>query len=553
MITQAYLEQLGHEVVCLSDPAQAAKTYLSESPELIILDVVMEPLSGFDCARAIRESGEGDEWVPIIFLSANVDDKVIAQGIAAGGDDYITKPFSENVLKAKIAAMERIADMRHDLVAANKKLEKLSSIDTLTGLASRCAFEKQIEIVVSQAQRHKQLFALLFVDLDNFKIINDTLGHHVGDQLLKEVSKRMRKLLRKNDFIARLGGDEFAAILQNIPNESNAGYAAKKLLTAFEQPFIIDGKENFVTGSIGIACYPRAGEDVETIVRNADIAMYRAKDAGRNNFQYFSKTLNEEYLNRNELKKQMEIALGSDQFILNYQPKFNLKANKIIGFEALVRWHHPEKGTIAPDKFIPLAEESGFIVPLGEWIIKTACKQFAAWYHDGLDHLICAINISPYQLMHSNLIASLTDALEKNDLPAKSIELEITETAIMTEDSKNAKVLQELHDMGITLSIDDFGTGYSSLSHLKRLPIDMLKIDKEFVMDIPDDGDDVAIVKSVISLARSLGIDVIAEGVETEQQKQFLLDNGCNHGQGYYLSRPMAVKDVKQYLDSNKE
>jgi len=546
-----HLKQLHHEVVSTTDPTKALELYQTESPNLIILDVVMDKLSGFECAKLIRYDNTLPHWVPIIFLSAMVDDSFIEQAIESGGDDYLAKPVTSTTLKAKIAAMERIAQMQSQLKEVNIKLQQLSSTDTLTGLANRYYFEKEIKSMIANAKRNNHIFALLFIDIDHFKTINDSLGHQVGDLLLRDISKRMREIVRESDFIARLGGDEFAIILQEIDNTHSAGKIAHKLIKSLHQPYVINKNNIQVSASIGIACFPNAGKDMSTLVKNADIAMYRAKSAGRNNYQYFTDKLNVEHQEKSSIEIALSHSISNHELFLLYQPEYSLQSHDIIGMEALIRWQHDTLGIISPDKFISIAEENGFIIKLGDWILESVCKQYQSWLKEYHIDIPVAINLSPQQILKSDIAGRIKALLEQYSIPAHRIQFEITETTIMGHSGIVETTLKEFNKMGIKLYIDDFGTGYSSLSHLKLLPIDALKIDKEFVMDLAHDENDAAIVKSVISLSNALGLDVVAEGIETQQQLEFLIQHGCLKGQGYYFSKPLTPEDIIKLLTQN--
>ncbi|MDF1761519.1 MAG: EAL domain-containing protein [Coxiellaceae bacterium] len=549
LITATQLEKFGHTTVSISDPCATLETYKNEKPDLIILDVLMEKQSGYDCAKKITEYNfQKDDWVPIIFLSAILNDSAIEDGINAGGDDYLTKPLNTTILKSKIQAMERIARMRQKLLESTQKFEKLSLTDSLTSLPNRHYYEATIKQELANAERANKPLALLFLDLDKFKDINDTLGHHFGDLLLQQTAERIKNELRKGDYVSRLGGDEFSIILPNIKQPEDAAPVAEKINLVISKPFDLDGNEIQISSSIGIACYPEAGRDAETLTKHADIAMYRAKTLGRNTFQFFTSELNTAHSHKIEMERSLSKAISLNQLTLALQPKYQFSPKKIIGFEILLRWCHPKHGQISPDEFIPIAEETGFIIDIGEWVITHACEALDALSNYTNQELTFAINISPIQINKGSILALLEHEMQQHHLSPKQLEIEITETAIMAYSKTTEQALQHLHDFGIRIDIDDFGTGYSSLSHLKRLPIDGLKIDKGFVMDIPSDENDAAIIRAIISLAKGLDLDVIAEGVETEEQLQFLIDNGCNQGQGYYLSKPLSFDQAIELL-----
>jgi diguanylate cyclase (GGDEF)-like protein len=547
-LISASLIKFGHKVIAATNGIEALEKFKTEHPDLIILDVIMHGMDGFDCAQAIR-AHDRDDWVPIIFLSGAVDDENIARGINAGGDDYLTKPFSEVTLAAKIKAMQRIVDMRQKLFATTEKLGVLSAIDALTGINNRLQFEKVINEKIKQADEKKQSLALLFIDLDNFKSINDHLGHHIGDLLLKEIASRLSSTLRSNDFLARIGGDEFAVILSDIQLIETAGQIAKKILNVLTLPFNLAGNDIIMSSSIGIANYPFADSDVTALIQSADVAMYHAKSLGRNNFQYYTEELHKKNKQIAYLDSSLKFAIERKELFLTYQPIFDLKTRNLVGMETLLRWKHPELGMISPEIFIPIAEENGMIEALGWWVLRTVCEQGKQWDIASIKDFKLSINISSRQLLHKNLPSVLNSILHDTNISPHNIELELTETILMSHTGVSSNVLKEINAMGICISIDDFGTGYSSLMLLKRLPIRALKIDKSFVSDLTTNSSDAIIVNSVINLAKNLGLVVIAEGIETEEQFKFLVANGCTQGQGYYLSKPLTTEQITDFIN----
>lgn len=546
LITDA-LQKLGHEVIAAANGQEALDGYSKNQPDLIILDVIMEGIDGFECARRIRAMNT-DHWIPIIFLSGAVDDENIAKGINAGGDDYLTKPFSEITLAAKIKAMQRISDMRQKLFETTKKLSALSSIDSLTGIYNRFQFDKTIKEKIAHTNRYKKMIALLFLDLDKFKTINDSLGHYVGDLLLIEVAKRLRLCLRVDDFIARIGGDEFAVILSDIEHPAVASEIAQKIINALAPPYNLAGNEVHTSCSIGIACYPSDEVTEESLVQNADIAMYYAKELGRNNYQYFTQELNKKHTQQVNLENSLKFALDKKELFLMYQPILDLRTNKMVRMEALACWKHPKFGLISPDIFIPLAEEIGLMEHIGKWVLRTVCEQAKKWYLAGYQDFKISTNLSPRQLLQKNLPQLIQDLLDDTHLPGNFLELELTETSVLIYSDFSEDIINQIHQLGINIALDDFGTGYSSLNHLKRLPISAIKIDKTFVQDVMVYPNNAMIVKSVISLGNNLGFDVIAEGIETAEQLQFLIENHCPEGQGFYLCKPLTHEQMTEYL-----
>ena len=426
---------------------------------------------------------------------------------------------------------------------ADEKILRLAHFDELTELPNRTMFMQTLKRAFSLAQRRGKQFALFFIDLDRFKNINDSLGHESGDQLLQDVARRLRDNLRESDSVARLGGDEFVVLVEDCADPRELNSIAQNILNAVGRPYVLSGQEYHVTGSIGISTYPTDGQDPAALLKNADIAMYLAKDRGKNNFQFYSAQQNAHSFERLALESALRHALGRDEFVLHYQPRVDIPTGRIVGVEALLRWNHPDLPMVLPNQFIPLAEETGLIVPIGRWVLRTACAQSALWRHEGLPALRMAVNLSARQFSDDGLIDDIADALAQAELAPNGLELEITESMVMQNPERAVTTLNRLREMGIPVSIDDFGTGYSSLGYLKRFPIDNVKIDRSFIKDLPHDTDDAAITRAVIAMAQSLRIRVIAEGVETREQLQFLRDHDCNECQGYFLSRPLPASN----------
>ena len=431
---------------------------------------------------------------------------------------------------------------------AEERIRHLAHYDDLTGLPNRALFSQLLEQALSESKfSHKQV-AVLFIDLDRFKLINDTLSHASGDAVLQLVGKRLTEALPRRDTVARFGGDEFVVLMRDCSIPTDAADTAQKLLTALAEPMLVEGQEYHLTASIGISAFPGDGENAQTILKNADIAMYRAKEHGKNNFQFYSAQMNLHSFERLVLERFLRHALEQDEFEVYYQPKIDLVTGRLTGMEALLRWMHPGMGMISPTKFIPLAEETGLIVQIGAWVLHAACAQNRAWQQEGLPPLRVAVNLSALQFAQSELHATIVGVLEDTGLPPELLELEITESVTMENPEHAAMLLKKLKALGISLAIDDFGTGYSSLSYLKRFPIDSVKIDRSFIKDIPDDEDDVAITQAVIAMAHSLRLKVIAEGVESEHHVEFLREHGCDQAQGYLFGKPMPAAEFRELM-----
>jgi diguanylate cyclase (GGDEF)-like protein/PAS domain S-box-containing protein len=430
------------------------------------------------------------------------------------------------------------------------RIRYLADHDVLTGLPNRTSFNVILNAARENARRQGNSLAVMFVDLDRFKLINDTLGHDAGDQLLCEMGVRLRDTLRASDVVARLGGDEFVVLIQEVKHAGQVEAVARKILAALGKPMLILGRECTVTASIGICLYPRDADDPQSLMKNADTAMYRTKESGKNNYQFYSEALNSNSLERLAMETSLRRGLQRDEFFLHYQPRVDLGSGTVTGVEALIRWKHPQLGIVPPAKFIPIAEESGAIVELGRWVLDTACAQAAAWQKQGLAALRMAVNISARQFANQDLVKQIAEALQQSGLAAQWLEVELTESVVAQNLQRAAIVLSQIRGFGARLALDDFGTGYSSLAQLKRFPIQTLKVDRSFVSGLPHDKDDAAITQAIIAMGRSLGLVVIAEGVETEAQKQFLSRHGCKEMQGFLFSRPLPAEECAAFLRS---
>lgn len=431
---------------------------------------------------------------------------------------------------------------------SQSQLEHLAHHDSLTDLPNRLLFEDRLEHAITQAKRQKRHLAVLFLDLDRFKNINDSLGHSVGDALLVQVATRLRNLLRENDTAARLGGDEFTILLENLEDPNYTAVVANKILNHLKQPFEIFGRKLHITASIGLSLYPEDGTDVGNLTKNADAAMYQAKESGRNNYRFYTAELTQSAFERLLLESELRSAIKDQQLLLYYQPQFSVNSSKISGAEALLRWRHPRMGILPPARFIPLAEETGLIHEIGHWTLEHACKQTREWSQKGLFTGRMAVNLSVRQIMHTDLILRFEEIIAKTRCPPTQLQFEVTEGVFMGQKELSIPVLDVFKQLGVTIAIDDFGTGYSSLSYLKQLPIDKLKIDKSFVQEMPDDADGAAIAQAIISLGQTLGLEIIAEGVETEAQQNLLQLMGCQEMQGYLYGAPMPARSLEEKL-----
>ena len=544
------LSELPITIFTATSGQEALQIVLRHSFALIYLDVQMPEMDGYEVARLLTQNNTTGS-TPIVFVTANsTESRNVQQGYESGAVDYLTKPIDSSIVLAKSKIFIKMYEQQQELTQLVEQLHTLANEDVLTGLANRHQFNSYFANMLENCKRYKREFALLLLDLDNFKIINDTYGHDIGDLLLKQMADRIVKVLRQSDHVSRLGGDEFV-VLTEIKASGDASVIAKNILHAMSEPFDLDGSLMNVTTSIGIANYPFAGDTVQSLFKTADIALYRAKEKGKNAIEYYDKSLNEAYIYKGKMGQQLREAIKNNEIELYYQPRVNMKTNKIIGLEALARWNNKELGSISPLEFISVAEERGFIIELGECLMSSAFKQFEQWQtlYPKINFSL-AINLSPHQFINKLFLSSLKGFVSQYNIELSRIEFELTESVFEGYDEELEKLLQQICDLGIQFSIDDFGTGYSSLSRLKLLPIRVLKIDQSFVRDITTDKEDAAIVKAIIALAKALQLGVVAEGVEEKEQMEFLINNGCVEGQGFYFSKPLPVDEIEQLLSA---
>ncbi|MCF6177936.1 MAG: EAL domain-containing protein [Geopsychrobacter sp.] len=504
--------------------------------DLVFLDY---RLDGRDTIELLRRSASTEERaMPVIMLADNEDHLDDLEVIRQGAADYLSKQeLSVSMLKRSV----RYAIERKKI---EQRLVTLSHYDALTGLANRNLFYLKLTDGIIQSLRSNKLLALFFLDLDHFKEVNDSLGHPTGDRLLQEVAARLKKATRASDTVARLGGDEFAVIATNLNSETDITLLAQKLVSSFNLPFKFGSNQINTHTSIGIALCPVHGHDPDELLRHADLALYQAKAAGRNNFKFYDSELDARAQEYRALEQEMRHALQHHDFTLHYQPMFSTDRKTVIGVEALVRWVHKVRGMIAPGDFIPLAESSGLILPLGEQVLEMACDQINQWDAIGFPQLLVAVNLSPAQFADPDLVEKIVGILKSKDVDPQRIELEITENTLMETGPEVVELLTQLNNIGIKLAIDDFGTGYSSLSYLKKFPVHKLKIDRAFIKDVTIDKDDAIIARSIIQLGQAMNLEIIAEGVETEEQLAFLRNEGCEQVQGFLFAKPMSSRGL---------
>ena len=549
-----------HAGVVVIDP-ESHKIVDANEYALRMIGASREQTLGHVCHRYICPADEGK--CPISDMHVDIDNSERVLLTAAGRKIAILKSVVPIMYKGREHFIETFSDIS-TLKQAQDQVLQMSFYDVLTGLPNRILFKDRLQFSIFQAARRQKRLALLFLDLDNFKRINDTLGHRVGDLLLNDVAQRLSGSVRLTDTVARQpsedadvtvarqGGDEFTILLSELGQDEDTAKVAQRFLDRLAAPFMLDGHEVFVSASIGIAVYPADGETSDALLKSADIAMYAAKERGRNNYQFYRQAMNVSTVERLDMENSLRKALERKEFVLYYQPQMDIPTGTIIGMEALVRWQHPARGIVSPAEFIPLAEETGLIVPIGEWVLHEACVRNRAWQVDGCPPISVSVNISGRQFKQPNFIATVRRVLETSGLDPRLLMLEITESMLMDGTEEAIAALHELTAMGIRLSIDDFGTGYSSLTYLKRFPIREIKIDRAFVKGIHSNPDDAAISRAIIALGHSLKLKVVAEGVETEAQLEFLAREGCDEMQGYLLSPPVPADKAAQLIASER-
>ncbi len=540
LLLKHVLEDEGYIVSQAHSGREAIELCTQTTFDLAILDIVMPDINGFEACRSICSFIEDS---PSILLITSLDDDIsVNEAFNCGANEYITKPINWSVFKHRV---RRLLENRR----SQETIRQLTHHHPLTGLPNRVLMLDRLESALHRAQRSDSFLALIMIDIDNFKLINETLGHETGDQLLQSVANRLEHTVRETDTLAHIGGDEFCMIIENIHRLDDIAVITDSLSHTLEHDIKLANHNIHIKASMGVTVYPQDGEDIITLLSNADIALYRAKERGNNLYQFFSPDLSKQAYDRLSIENNLRQAILSEQLIIYYQPKYSFHSLQIDSMEALVRWQHPDRGLMHPDEFIPVAEETGLIVPLGEWVIKTACRQFSEWRDQGLEVDHISINVSARQFKQQDLVSIFEEVMDETGLNPHFIEIEITESTLLNHDDAVETKLNTLHNMGIHIAIDDFGTGYASLSYLKQLPIDTLKIDCSFIDGIINDADDRAIVNAIVSLAKALGMQLVAEGIESRQQLEKLLELKVDYGQGYFWSPAVDAQSFSGLLE----
>lgn len=548
-LVQEMLLETASEAVKLyyTDHLSSAKKLLKDEKfDILLLDLHLPDAYGLSALVEVQSLMPD---LPVVVRSGLDDEQLAVDAVHGGAQDYLVKGQESGplLIRALRYAIER--------KRTEQRLTYLAHYDPLTDLPNRVLFRERLNRAQYRAKRHKSTVALMFLDLDHFKDINDTLGHDAGDQLLQVVAQRLKDCVRENDTVARLGGDEFTIILEDMTRREDAVSIAQNIIDEMAKSLVLSGKELFISTSIGIAIYPNDGQSSELLVKHADMALYSAKEKGRSNYQFFENKMNKIVAKRMAMVNLLRKALDEGQFELHYQPQINLQTQRLCGVEALIRWQHPELGLLPPNDFIPLLEETGLIIPVGEWVLHSACRQFDSWQAAGISPVRMAVNMSVRQFRQLQLTEIIKSALDKTTMYPQHLQLEVTESLLLSNVENTINTLCELHDIGINITIDDFGTGYSSLNYLRRFPFDTLKVDRSFVQDISTNTKGVAIIPAIIALAHNLGLKVVAEGVEHEKELLFLSEQECDEVQGFLFARPMPADEcetwIRNYNESN--
>jgi diguanylate cyclase (GGDEF)-like protein len=553
-ILQVLLEDAGYKhVIPVDRSIQAVDRIIQTDPDILLLDLDMPEVDGYEVLQAVR-AHEQFSFLPVIILTASSDPKSRLRALELGATDFLSKPVDQSELVLRV----------RNTLSAKAYQDQLTYYDSLTGLPNRKLFIDRLGWGIELANRENRPMALLDIGLDRFRQINETLGMYVGDRILKTVADRILSVvqnshgfgrndnMRRTVNMARTGGDEFSIILCGVSSMENAAALSKHVLDAVRQPFFVDDNEIFLSANIGIAAYPEDGETVESLIKHASSAKDFARKQGADNCQFYSSEMNQRSIERMKMESSLWKALEKHEFELNYQPKIDIVSGAVSGMECLLRWFHPERGSVSPVEFIPIAEDLGLIVPIGTWVLQEACRQTRELHDAGYGDLSVSVNVSARQFHDAGLRAAIISALNTSGLDPRKLVLELTESTLMGDVEHYVDLLNELKDLGVAFSIDDFGTGYSSLTYLKRFPINELKIDRSFLIGVPTNNEDNSIVRAIIALAHSLGHKVVAEGVEHTQQLEFLRQHGCDIIQGFYYSKPLNKADFLDYLSSKR-
>lgn len=555
LVASRTLTDAGLKVELVSEDDDFLSALESREPGLLLIDADPSAGEGFEACKAARRSAAGEN-IPILLVT---EQRSTDKAYSAGATDVVISPPDPAILIHRSRALLAAGRAFQEVRKSRESLEQLAHFDGLTALPNRAMFRELLGHELARGQRSQTPVAALLLDIDRFKEINETRGYKLGDQLLEMVAARLLQSLRKTDYVARSadgnsapvarqGGDEFALMLTDLAQLDDAGRVAQRILQSLTQPFVLGGEEIFATASIGIAVAPSDGSDVDSLLQSAETAMYCAKRQGGNNFQFYAESMNEAMLKRLDLEANLRRSVERDQLVLFYQPLIDISNRQLVGMEALLRWMHHDLGMVSPAEFIPVAEETGLIVPIGRWVLRTASQQLHRWHLEGFDWLRMAVNIASRQLREPGFVNDVKEIITETGVEPSRLELEVTESSVMKNDRKTLEALQELRKIGVRLAVDDFGTGHSVLTYLRDFPLNTLKIDRSFINGVANEGKDAAITSAVIAMAHRLDLRVVAEGVETEDQLSFLTRHDCDECQGFLFSRPVPACEIAEIL-----